>query len=125
MIKDSDGEYKKGDLPETTYISPCPVCGADAELWLFSNDFANGPIEKVICCSNGYRFGPQTSELNAGCLLWMPPCDFYRGRVVEAVNYWNEYAKALSAIRRARHWTRARVLRKNLSEPVQNKPPEE
>jgi len=66
-------------------------------------------------CSNGEKFGPQDGLTNEGCLLYMPPQDFYRGRIVEAVKYWNEYAKALNAQRRQRNWQRARVLRETPS----------
>ena len=41
----------------------------------------------------------------------MPPQDFYRGRIVEAVKFWNEYAKVLNTQRRGRNWKRARVMR--------------
>jgi hypothetical protein len=87
------------------------VCGADAELWQYSKDFKDGPIEKVVMCSNGERFGPQDGAVNEGCLLYMPPQDFYRGRIVEAVKFWNEYANVLNAQRRGRNWKRAKVLR--------------
>ena len=110
-MKDSDGEYKKAELPAGAYLAPCPVCGADAELWQYSKDFKNGPIEKAVMCSNGERFGPQDGATNEGCLLYMPPQDFYRGRVVEAVKFWNEYANVLNSQRRGRNWKRAKVLR--------------
>lgn len=102
-------EYKKAELPAG--VEPCPVCGADVELWHHSNDFANGPIAKVVMCANGETFGPQDGITNEGCLLYMPPDGFYKATVREAVKYWNEYAKALSAQRRQRHWQRAQVLR--------------
>ncbi|MBK8746124.1 hypothetical protein [Propionivibrio sp.] len=62
-------------------------------------------------CTNGERFGPQDGAVNEGCLLYMPPQDFYRGRIVEAVKFWNEYAKMLNTQRRGRNWKRARVMR--------------
>ena len=98
----ADEEYKKGDLPPGTHLEPCPVCGAEAELWLRSEDFKNGPIEKAVCCSNGRQFGPQTGVVNDGCLLFMPPDSFYRGRIADAVKFWNEYALALTAQRKER-----------------------
>ena len=103
--------YKKAELPAGMDAEPCPVCGADAELWQCSNDFKNGPIDKLMMCSNGDRFGPQDGAMNEGCLLYMPPQDFYRGRIAEAVKFWNQYARALSAQRRERNWKRAKVLR--------------
>lgn len=111
-MNDSTELYKKTELPIGTHIEPCPVCGADAELWQYSKNFKNGPIEKVVMCTNGERFGPQDGAMNEGCLLYMPPPNFYRGRMVEAVTFWNAYAKVLNAQRRKRNWKRARVLRK-------------
>ena len=49
--------------------------------------------------------------MNEGCLLYMPPQDFYRGRIAEAVKFWNQYALSLNAQRRERNWQRAKVLR--------------
>ena len=114
-MKEGKELYKPADLPTGTPVEPCPVCGADAQLWQYSTDFKAGPIEKVLMCSNGEKFGPQDGLTNEGCLLYMPPQDFYRGRIVEAVKYWNEYAKALNAQRRQRNWQRAQVLRETPS----------
>lgn len=44
--------------------------------------------------------------------------DFYRGRIAEAVKFWNEYAKALNAQRRERNWKRAQVLREARHRPL-------
>lgn len=111
-MKEGKELYKKAELPAGLHAEPCPVCGADAEFWQYSEDFKNGPIDKLIMCSNGDRFGPQDGVANEGCLLYMPPQDFYRGRVAEAVKFWNQYAKALNAQRRDRNWERAKVLRR-------------
>ena len=102
-------EYKKAELPAG--VEPCPVCGAGVELWHYSEDFENGPISKVVCCANNLPIGPQDGIISNGCLLFMPPQDFYKATAREAVKYWNEYAKALSACRRKRNWQRATVLR--------------
>ena len=110
-MKEGKELYKKAELMVKTPIEPCPVCGADAELWQYSTDFKNGPIDKLMMCSNGDRFGPQDGAVNEGCLLYMPPQDFYRGRIAEAVKFWNDYAKALNEQRRKRNWERAKVLR--------------
>ena len=106
-----DELYKAAELPSGTHVEPCPVCGSEALLWNYSTDFKNGPIQKVMMCSNGEKFGPQDGLINEGCLLYMPPQDFYRGRIAEAVKFRNEYAKALNAQRRDRNWKRAKVLR--------------
>lgn len=44
-------------------------------------------------------------------VLKFEPQDFYRGRIAEAVKFWNQYARALNAQRRERNWKRAKVLR--------------
>jgi hypothetical protein len=41
----------------------------------------------------------------------MPPDDFYRGTIREAVKYWNDFGKALESQRRARNWEIAKPLR--------------
>ena len=110
-MKEGKELYKQAELPAGMDVEPCPVCGADAELWQHSNDFKNGPIDKLVMCSNGDRFGPQDGAMNEGCLLYMPPQDFYRGRIAEAVKFWNQYARALNAQRRERNWKRAKVMR--------------
>jgi len=101
-MKEGRELYKRAELPAGANVEPCPVCGADAELWQYSKDFKNGPIDKVVMCTNGERFGPQDGAVNEGCLLYMPPQDFYRGRIAEAVKFWNEYARALVAQRTER-----------------------
>jgi hypothetical protein len=103
-------EYKKIDPPEGVRLVPCPVCRSAAELWRRS-DSPSAPTETAVCCSSGEAFGPQTGEAAAGCLLFMPPDDFYRGTIREAVKYWTEYANALEAKRRARNWEIAKPLR--------------
>ena len=91
--------YKKSMLPRGSKLEPCPVCGANAEIWKYSEDFANYPIQWVIACNNSRPIGAQAEFDNPGCLLFMPPKEFYRSRAVEAVNYWNEFANALKALR--------------------------
>lgn len=102
--------YKKVDTPEGVHLEPCPVCASAAELWRYS-DSPNSPTTTAVMCSNGQAFGPQEGITNEGCLLFMPPDDFQRGTIREAVKYWNEYAKALESQRRARRWEAAKVLR--------------
>ena len=87
--------YKKADYVVKTPIAECPVCGSPAELWQYSENFATGIIHKVVMCTNGDSFHPQDGFVGEGCLLYMPPNNFYRGRYIEAIKYWNEYAKAV------------------------------
>ena len=49
-------------------------------------------------CSNGEPFLPQDGLFD-GCLLNLPPKNFYKPTVREAVKYWNDYASALMAMR--------------------------
>jgi hypothetical protein len=85
--------YKLVPIPEGTHIEICPVCFAAAEIWRYSES-PDDPTETAVMCSNGDMFGPQTN-VDAGCLLMMPPKEFYFGTIREAVKYWNEYALAL------------------------------
>lgn len=89
--------YKQVPIPEGTELELCPVCFAKAELWRYSED-EDSPTETAVMCSNGDAIGPQ-KNMEAGCLLMMPPKEFYWGTIREAVKYWNAYAVALSAQR--------------------------
>lgn len=109
MTKAHD-DYKKLDTPAGSVLAECPVCGANAELWQYSIS-KDAPTTKAVMCTNGDTFGPQDGILNSGCLLYMPPEDFYQGRIVAAIDYWNAYAKALTEQQRNRRWKRSKVLR--------------
>jgi hypothetical protein len=103
----SHDDYKK--LDDQVVLEPCPVCGSAAELWQYSTSL-DSPTSKVVCCSSKLPIGPRVGVMLDGCLLYMPPDDFYRSRIVEAVKYWNEFAKALEKYRRDNHWHTAKVL---------------
>lgn len=96
-------DYKRLEFVAGTHVEPCPVCASAGELWQFSTD-DSGPTSKAVMCENGTSFGPQTNTAAAGCLLFMPPDDFYRATIREAVKYWNDYAVALLKIQRANRW---------------------
>lgn len=102
--------YRRMTPQPTLPIEPCPVCGSDAVVWEFSEGPTH-PVRRVVMCENGERFGPQDGIMNDGCLLYMPPEQFYHGRGADAARYWNEYAKALSAQRRKRNWERHSMFR--------------
>jgi hypothetical protein len=108
-------DYKRLETPADTHLEHCPVCGHAAELWQYSAS-DDGPTNKLICCTRGDAFGPQEGEAMGGCLLYLPPQPFYRATIREAARYWNDYAKALEKLRRAKHWETARVLRSNGAE---------
>jgi hypothetical protein len=111
-------DYKRLELPAGLKLYPCPVCAADAELWQYSESETD-PTSKLGMCSNGEAFGPQSGIVNEGCLLYMPPGDFYRATIRDAVKYWNDYAVALGKIQRARRWARSRAIRADNGGPVE------
>lgn len=90
--------FKSIETPIGTTLATCPVCASEAGLWRYS-DSPNDPTETLVMCSNGAAFGPQTGIQYQGCLLYMPPPEFYRDTIREAVKYWNGYAKALNELR--------------------------
>ncbi len=114
-------DFKRLESPAGTHLEYCPVCGHDAELWQYSAAYY-GPTNKLICCSRGDAFGPQEGEAMGGCLLYLPPQPFYRATIREAVRYWNDYAKALEKLRRAKHWETAQVLRTPAPKDSEAKP---
>ena len=79
-------------------LEPCPVCGSQGSLWQYSTSFT-APTKKVIMCVNADQIGPRDGVINQGCLLYMPPHDFYRDTIREAVSYWNQFSIALRTTR--------------------------
>lgn len=97
----SHTDVKELQIPSESHLESCPVCGSDAELWQYSESMES-PTSKFARCTNYVGFGPQYREAYEGCLLFMPPREFYKATVHEAVKYWNEYALALTALRKDR-----------------------
>lgn len=93
-------DYKPLDGAGWTPLEPCPVCGSEAALWQYSASETT-PRKLLVCCTHGDKIGPQDGLTNEGCLLYMPPDNFYRETIRDAVRYWNEFAKALTAMRNA------------------------
>lgn len=106
----SHEEFKKIDFPQGGHIEPCPLCASHVELWQRS-DSPDAPTHKAVCCTNNEPIGKQTGLMNEGCVFYMPPEDFYRATIREAISYWNDYAKAITAQRRKNSWEFANVLR--------------
>lgn len=79
-------------------IERCPVCGSQAKLWQYSTS-PTAPRQLVVMCEHGEPIGPQDGIKNEGCLLYMPPEGFYQERIASAVRYWNDFARALTAMR--------------------------
>ena len=102
--------YKKIETPEAQSLLPCPCCGAAAELWRYAAS-GTAPSTPVAMCTNGDKIGPQDGLAGEGCVLYMPPDNFYRATIREAVKYWNDFAKALEALQRKNRWKTAGVLR--------------
>jgi len=95
-------DYKKLPVPETVTLEACPVCGAAPELYQYSTA-KDMPLTRIVMCSNGEAFGPQSTALvQTGCLLYMPPEAFYKDTIKDAIKYWNSYATALVALRNNR-----------------------
>lgn len=103
-------DYKLMHPQPAEPLGACPCCGSGAEVW----EYVENPgdiVERVVMCSRDGNIGPRDSLMYEGCLLHMPPKDFYRGTGREAVRYWNEYAKALMSLQRTNRWKSAQVLR--------------
>ena len=90
-------EFKRLDLGGYV-LRRCPVCGAEAELWQHSLS-PTAPTSKSVMCSRGDAIGPRDGLGADGCLLLLPPPDFYRATIREAVGYWNHFATALDEMR--------------------------
>jgi hypothetical protein len=79
-------------------IELCPICNSQAHPWRYSED-KNSPSEVAVMCSHDGQIGQRGGIAVDGCLLVMPPPDFYRARIADAINYWNDYAQALTGLR--------------------------
>ena len=111
-------EFKLISTPEGTTLAPCPVCGTSSELWRRSES-PSAPSHVAVCCANGESIGPQNALMSEGCLLFMPPEDFYRSTIREAVQYWTEFASALQILQRANRWKNADVMRDLADKPAE------
>lgn len=96
-------------------LHPCPVCASSARLWRYSAA-PTQPSSVAAMCDNGSPIGPQDGIVNEGCLLYMPPDDFYRSTIRDATAYWNSFAGALEALQRKNRWARVRALRSGTQE---------
>jgi hypothetical protein len=103
-------DYSLMEPPPAEPLEACPCCGSSARVWQYT-EAPGAEVQRVVMCDHEGDIGPRDSLVYEGCLLQMPPNDFYRATGREAVRYWNEYAKALTAVQRASRWNAARVLR--------------
>lgn len=82
-------------------VAACPVCGDRPSLWQFIEK--GSTASKVVMCNNGAELWEGQGGLaSEGCLLYMPPQDFYRATKREAIAHWNRYADALTKLRSTR-----------------------
>ena len=103
-------DYYLMEPPPVEAVEACPCCGSSARVWVYSED-PTMPVTRVVMCDHSDSIGPRDSLVYEGCLLQMPPDEFYRETGRDAVRYWNEYAKALTAAQRANRWNTSQVLR--------------
>lgn len=103
-------DYKQIQFPEGSVHELCPCCGADPELWQYSTS-PDGPATKVVMCSTADPIGPQAGLVNEGCPLYMPPDDHYRATIREAIKFWNDFSKALTALQRKNRWAHHNAMR--------------
>ncbi len=104
-------DYKPLPMPDG-HVELCPCCGAKPELWQYSTA-DDAPATKCVMCTTNEAIGPQDGLTNEGCPLYMPPDRHYRATIREAVKFWNDFAKALTALQRKNRWVNANVLRED------------
>lgn len=92
-------DYHAIELPDGKHLERCPVCGSGAALYLYGDPKSDTPCGKVVCCTNNVKFGPQEGIASEGCLLFLPPLEFYHHRKISAIEYWNAYSIALVELR--------------------------
>lgn len=91
------------DAPEARPLraARCPVCDHPApQLWRYASK-PDEPLQFAVMCSRdpdaeGGALG-RDGLVRRGCLLYMPPDDFYRATRREAVAYWLRHEAALRA----------------------------
>jgi len=92
-------EYVKAVLPDgSPDILNCPCCASKANLFQFS-ETPTSPSSRVVMCSYSFGIGAQESAVNEGCLLYLPPEDFYQATAKAAIAYWNNFAAGLVNLR--------------------------
>ena len=90
--------YRLMEPPPTEQPLDCPVCGSGAMVYEYVESEGTS-VQRVVMCERG-DLPPRDTLKESGCLLFMPPDDFYHGRGADAVKYWNEHARAVLAIRK-------------------------
>lgn len=106
------GDYTLLEGAIVPTLLSCPCCGSKAQAWRYKESESTTTVS--ICCSNGEPIGPQEQSggiTSTGCVLYMPPGEFYRPRIKDAAAYWNAYVEAISQLRRKNSWAEKSSLR--------------
>ena len=82
-------------------VHSCPVCGAGVELYSYKES-PDRNLTWSVACTRSENFGPQSDLMKeTGCVLYLPPQDFYCATEREAIRYWNDWHKAVNDLRMA------------------------
>ena len=91
------GDYTMVDPRRHPAVLPCCVCGSKPQVWRYKDTWDCCTV--AVCCSIAEDASDNESPFT--CVLYLPPRDFYRPRIVDAVAYWNAYQRAALAMRSA------------------------
>lgn len=78
----------------------CSVCGSAPALWQYKEK--GGSFSKVVMCVNGESVIDPNDVLDDGCVMYMPPMNFYKATRREAIKHWNLWHTAMREQRQAR-----------------------
>lgn len=88
-------------LPSHYQVEKCCICGSTPSPWQFRE--AGGVFSKVVMCPNGDPVVEHpTNNADDGCLMYMPPREFYQPTRREAINFWNQWHGAMTKQRLSR-----------------------
>lgn len=95
--KQRQGDYTMIDPRRHPAVEPCCVCGSKPQVWRYNDTWDCSTV--AVCCSIAEDASESDSPFT--CVLYLPPKEFYRPRIVEAVEHWNAYQRACVAMRGA------------------------
>ena len=84
-------DYYLMEPPPAEPVEACPCCGSSARVWVYAED-PTMPVTRVVMCDHSGSIGPRDALVYEGCLLQMPPDDFYRETGREAVQLFRRLA---------------------------------
>lgn len=82
-------------------VHTCAVCGSGVELFAYATS-PDEPRKYAVMCTHSEKFGPQDHLIGPGCVLYMPPNEFYCPTEREAIGYWNAWSAAVEDLRSVR-----------------------